>query len=388
MRKSLIAFLLVGVPWCAQPLAAQQPCPGFSIIVNTPEDELMLAVNGAENPQEQVAALDKFVQEHSDSKFMPCVNEYYTTAYLKLNNFDKAIEYGEKDLAANYQDVNLILNVERAFVASNKADDSAFAAIFKAPDQIKAESNPSRPPNVSDADWQKSLQDLADQVKEESGYMEYAFFQLLPRVSDANKRVQLLDAFMKAYPNTQNTKQVNFQYLLAYKMANDPAKADEYGEKSIASDPNNVVTLNVVADDYAMRQTNLDKASEYAKRVLELAPSMPKPEGMSDEQFKSYRDSQLGYAHLTLGYVAQQKAAKSHRVAPAIQEYKTAVDLLASNPGLEGRALFYLGYAYEVLYPPNHKLALDALGRAASFDNPWQGQAKDLLAKVKKAPQE
>jgi hypothetical protein len=67
-------------------------------------------LNGADSPQEQLAALDKFAQEHADSKFMPCVNEYYASVNLKLKDYDKSIEYAEKDLAANYQDLNLYIH--------------------------------------------------------------------------------------------------------------------------------------------------------------------------------------------------------------------------------------------------------------------------------------
>lgn len=350
-----------------------------------PEDQLTLAVNGADNPQDQVAALDKYAQAHADSPFMPCANFYYTTAYLKLNNFDKTIEYGEKDIAANSFDLNLLVNLMRAYVGSGKATDTAFDAIDKVAGQIKVESNPPRQANVSEADWQKAKDEIAAQLKDQRAYAEYAFFQLLPRVADGKKRVQYLDAFMQTYPDTSNANQVNFQYFLAYQTANDAAKTAEYGEKAIASDPNNVATLNLVADDYVSRQTNLDKASDYAKKVVDLAPKMQKPEGMTDEQFKANQSAQLGLAHYSLGYVALLKGQKTHKVAPAIQELKTAADLLGSNPPLQARALFYLGVAYEVSAPVNHKAAADAFARSAGISSPWQSQAQEYLAKVRSA---
>jgi tetratricopeptide (TPR) repeat protein len=378
-------ILLLGMLGWSLPLAAQQVCPGFPVVVNTPEDELMLAVNGAETPQEQIAALDKFSQEHADSRFMPCVHEYYSMAYLKLNEYDKAIEHAEQGLAGEYRDMMLMLNLAKAYVASGRVGDSVFEVILKAPEQIQAESTPNRPGNVSDEEWQKTLEEAAQQGKEWDAYMEYAFFQLLQRVTDASKRIQWLDRFVQAYPNSPNTAQINFNYFLAYKMANDAAKAGDYGEKAIAADPENVITLNLVADDYASRQTNLDKATEYAKKALTLAGGMKKPEGFTDQQFKAYADTQLGLAHLTLGYVAFLGAAKTKKVAPAIEELKAAADLLDSNPELQGKALYLLGSAYEFQYPPNHKLAIDALTRAANLPSGFSSAAQDLLAKVRAA---
>jgi tetratricopeptide (TPR) repeat protein len=385
MRNFLLGAVLVGALLVAAPLPAQQVCPNLPYLVNTPEDELMLAYNGADSSQEQTAALDKFAQAHADSKFMPCVYELYTIAYLKQNDYAKVIEQGEKGLAGEHPDLMLLLNLAKAYVASGTATDTAFEVILKAPAAIQAESTPARPPNVSDDVWKKTTDEAAEQAKEWRAYMEYAFFQLLQREPDGSKRAQRLDSFVQAYPDSPNAAQIAYNYYIAYKLAGDAAKAEEYGEKAIAADPTNVSVLNMVADDYATGQTKLDKAEEYAKKALELAGEMKKPEGLTDEQFKAQQDTQLGLAHLTLGYISFQRNSHARKVLPAIDEFKTAIDLLGANPALQGRALFYEGYAYEVLYPPHHQSAFEALSRAAGLAGPWQGQAEELLGKVKKA---
>ena len=385
MRKLISAAILAVLSAFACPLWAQRVCPGFSIVIDTPEDQLTLAYNGADSPQEQIAAIDKFVQEHADSKFLPCAYEYYTLAYLKLNQFDKVIEYGEKGLSGDYQDLMLMLNLLKGYVSSGKVSDGAFEVILKAPEEIKQENTPARPPNLGDEEWKKVEEEAATQASEQRAYMEYAFFQLLQRETDGGKRLKLLDEFVKAYPESPNQAQISFNYFIAYKLANNAEKLDEYGEKAVASDPENVVTLNFVADDYASRQTNLDKADEYAKKALELAPNMEKSAGMTDEQFMAQQNQQLGLAHFTLGLVDLQRGAQKHRVAGAIDEFKKAADLLEGNPQLQGRALYYLGYAYEVIYPPRHSSAIEALSKAAELASPWQGEARNLLAKVKAA---
>jgi tetratricopeptide (TPR) repeat protein len=215
--------------------------------------------------------------------------------------------------------------------------------------------------------------------------MEYAFFQLLQREPNGQKRIQWLDQFVDAYPESPNATQIQLNYFLAYQMAGNAEKAGEHGEKAIEADPNNLVALNLVADDYATRQTNVDKAEKYANRALELATNLKKPEGMADEQFAAYQNQQMGMARLTLGYIAFQRGSQTRRVQPAIEHFKAAADLLEGAPQLLGRTLFYLGYAYEVIYPPNHKGAMDALARAAEIASPWQGEARELLAKVRKA---
>jgi tetratricopeptide (TPR) repeat protein len=383
MRKPLIGILALIVIG-AVPLAAQQPCPGLTVVVNSPEDAMMLAVNGADNPQDQVAALDKYAAAHADAPAMTCVNELYTAAYLKTNDFAKAIASGEKDLAANYLSGNLAINLAKAYVGAGQATDSAFALIAKAPDAIKAEANPPRPSTTSDAEWQSNLQAWAANAAQQRAYMEYAFFQLLARVPDASKRVQYLDAFAKAYADSPNLGGVYAQYVVAYTGLNNAAKADEYGEKAVAASPNDVATLNLVADNYATREAHLDKAEADAKKALELVPAMKKPDGVSDADFQAQQNLQLAAAHLTLGYVAFQHGSATHRVTGAIQELKTASSLAQGNPALQARALFYMGYAYEELSPPNHHAAAEALTQAASLQSPWQAQAQALLAKIPK----
>jgi tetratricopeptide (TPR) repeat protein len=389
MYQRFYAFLLVTLWMVSVPLFAQQPCPSFTVTVGSDEDHLMLSINGADNPQEQIAALDSFVQEHADSKFITCANEYYATINLKQNNVDKSIEFAEKDLAANYQDLTLLLTLMRAYVASTKVSDTVFDAIGKMPDQIKAEVNPSRPPNASDADWDKIQKDAAELAKDSRAYAVYAFFQLLPRVTDGAKRVQALDNFIKAYPESEkdNAGQINPAYFQAYQMLNNLDKTVEYGEKTVAADPNNLVVLNTMGLIYAFYVAHpvVDKAADYAQKALTVAQGLKKPEGADDAAFKKEQNNQLGMAHLTLGYAAFVKAGKTKKLQPAIDELKMAGDLLEGNPALQGQAYYYLGYAYESGYPTNHRGAMDALTKAADLPGPLQSQARDLLAKVKAA---
>lgn len=384
MQKPVIGILCLILSSAAAPLGAQQPCPGLTVVVNSPEDQMMLAVNGADTPQDQVAALDKYAAANANAPAMTCANELYTAAYVKQNDFAKAIAAGEKDLAANYLDANLAISLAKAYVGAAQATDHAFALLDKAPDVIKAEANPPKPSNVSDAAWQSNLQAWGDAAKQQRAYMEYAFFQLLGRVPDANKRIAYLDGFSKAYADSPNLGGIYAQYVVAYGGLNNGAKADEYAEKAVTASPNDVATLNLIADNYATRQVHLDKAEADAKKALELASAMKKPDGASDADFQAQQNLQLAAAHLTLGFVAFQHGSATHRMTGAIQELKTAAELGKADPALQARALFYMGYAYEEMSPPNHHGAAEALTQAASLQSPWQGQAQSLLAKIPK----
>lgn len=390
MYQRFCAFLLVAVGMATLPLWAQQPCPSFTVGVNTDEDHLMLAVNGADTPQEQLAALDSFAKEHADSKFMPCVNEYYASVNLKLKDYDKSIEYAEKDLAGNYQDLNLYLTLMRAYASSTKVSDTIFAVINKVPDQAKAETaTPARPSKATEEEWAKIQKDSQELAKDSHDYAVWAFFQLLPRVADPAKRIEVLDSFLKVYPEQEkdNAGQINRAYFDAYRMQSNLVKIVEYGEKVVAGDPNDVEVLNTLGliYEFYMNPPSTEKAVGYAQKALTAAQGLKKPEGVDEAAFNKERDKQLGLAHLTLGYAALARAPKTGKLVPAIDELKVASNLLDGNPALQGQAFFYLANAYELGYPANHRAAMEALIKAVALPGPFQGQSQALLAKVKAA---
>ena len=217
----------------------------------------------------------------------------------------------------------------------------------------------------------------------------WAFFQVLPRVTDPAKQIQVLDTFLKTYPDVEkdNAAQVNTIYFQAYQMQGNLDKTVEYGDKVIAADPNNVVVLNTMGLIYAfyLPHPSTEKAAGYAQKALTAAQGLKKPEGVDDAAFKKEQDNQLGMAHLTLGYAALMKAEKTTKLAPTIEELKNAGNLLEGNPALQGQALYYLAFAYEKEYPANHQAAMEALNKAVTLPGPFQGQSQALLAKVKAA---
>ena len=389
MRSLFQAVLLAGLMAWSWPLAAQMDhnCSSHSIIVGSPEDKLMLAVNGTDDPNAKVAALEKFVQENASSKYAPCAEQLLTKNYVKLQKYEQAIAAGEKAVAANYLDVSFLEDLLRAYMGSGKAGSEAFDIIMKAPAQIKAETVVPRTPTESDAQFQAAQNAAMQRAQSDTSYMVYAFFRFLPAVTDPSQQIKYLDQFAQAYPDTAKERAglLNYRYAIAYTQSNQPEKADEYAAKAIASDPNNIEALNLVSYDYALRRrTNQAKAAEYAKKVLTLVPTMKKPDGVPDEAFKTQQDTQAGMAHLTLGFLELQRTGASHHTAGAIKELKEATELLGASPELQGEAYYFLGYSYEADYPPQHRAAMAALEQVLKVQTSMQGQARGLLEKIKR----
>ena len=322
---------------------------------------------------------------------MPCVNEYFATVNLKLKDYDKSIEYAEKDLAQNYQDLNLLLTLMRAYAASTKVSDTIFDVINKVPDQAKSGDRQSRAP--------------CQGQPTRSGTRSRRIARNWPRTATTTpcgrssrscraspirqSRFNCSTPSSRRYPEVEkdNAAQVNTFYFQAYQKQGNLDKTVEYGDKVIAADPNNVAVLNTMGliTAFYLPHPSPDKAAAYAQKALAAAQGLKKPDGVDDAAFKKQQDTQLGMANLTLGYAALLKGQKTAKYAPAIANLKLASSLLGDNPALQGQAFYFLGNAYELVYPANHRAALDALNKAVDLPGPMQGQARTLQAKVKAA---
>jgi tetratricopeptide (TPR) repeat protein len=392
MRSLIQAVLLAGLMVWSWPLPAQEghSCSNYSIIVGSPEDQLMLAVNGTDDPNAKIPALEKFTQEHQNSTYLHCAEQLIAKYDVRLKQYNEAIAIGGKAVAAGYLDVSFLEDLLQAYLATGQNSSDAIALIMKAPAQIKAQTVVARTPTESDAQYAAATKSSMERAQNDTDYMTYAFFALLPRVIDPSQQIQLMDQFAQAYPEAaqKQAAQLNYHYAVAYTQANQVEQADDHAEKAIAAQPGNVQALNLVAYDYALRRRiNQAKAAEYAGRALTLVSQMKKPAGFSDEAFKGQQDTQEGMAHLTIGFLDLQKTGAAHHTAGAIRELKQAAELLSAIPELQGEAYYFLGYSYEADYPPQHHLAIVALDHTIKIQNSMQGQARELVAKIRSAAQ-
>ena len=378
MRRFLLLVIIGLVTVCVRPLAAQQPCPGFpGVPIGSAEDYLIQYIFEAEDLEERIEILDEYVEDNPESKFLPCVEEYYALYYLQLQNNDKVIEHGEKAAESGKAGFLLYLNLTKAYVGKGGPAERATEVALICAEQLNQLWN--EPPES-----EEEQAALREHLTNSRSYLEYAFFQMVPRIQDANQRIQYLDQFPERFPESKLQGQLNLQYFAAYKMANDEPKVIEHGEKAVAASPDDVETLNLVAEDYADRGKNLEKATEYAKKVLELAPSMERPAHIPEESWEGVKSAHLGMAHESLGYIQFRQGLPRKRFAPAVAEFKTAIELLAGDPFRQARARFRLGYTYAAMPATSGlKQAESVLQELAATSSPFQAPAQDILSKVK-----
>jgi hypothetical protein len=183
------------------------------------------------------------------------------------------------------------------------------------------------------------------------------------------------EAFLTKYPQSQVKTDV-LQRLMAAYSSFDPAKTIDAANRLLQVDPNNLRALTFQVyfgrqlaeanTDPAAKQAGLDKAAEFAQKGL----AAPKPQGMSDEDYKTLRASADPVFHSAIAFAALNKKD----AATAIDHYKQELDGVpveqTSKPGPLLQDTYYLGSAYMQSTPPDYLNCAWYAARAAALAPP------------------
>jgi tetratricopeptide (TPR) repeat protein len=138
----------------------------------------------------------------------------------------------------------------------------------------------------------------------------------------------------------------------------------------------------LLADALGEKGEQLDRVEELGNRALALLSDPADPArvpGWSDEQWAAQRQLWQGLAHFCLG------EARFHRekFAEAVQEFRAADPLLASEPVLKARNLYWLGYAHARAgqFGP----ARAVLSELLQMETPFKEPAQTLLDQINRA---
>jgi tetratricopeptide (TPR) repeat protein len=203
--------------------------------------------------------------------------------------------------------------------------------------------------------------------------------------SDAAKKIETGEAFLQKYPESRYKSPVYGALTYAYLQAGNTQKMQEYGEKEIAIVPNDVSTLALLgqtlprslhgsASDPAAVQV-LAKAEQYSKQAIEITPTLPKPENLTDEAFASAKNQTLAMAHSGLGLIYVRRGKN----AEAIPELEQAVKI---DPNPDPVNYYLLGMANKIA--SHFDDAVAAFNKCATMAGPMQGTCKSQADDAKK----
>ena len=177
----------------------------------------------------------------------------------------------------------------------------------------------------------------------------YKAFVAMP-LSDGTKKIQAGEAFVLKYPQSRYLAPVYSGLVKLYLGENELQKMQDVGEKDIALAPNDVQTLAILGQTLPRAWNasmpnaaqQLDKAEKFSKSAIELTPTIPKPDGMTDVQFNLAKNQTLAMAHSGLGLVYFRRG----KYDDAIPEFEASVKA-DPNPEADPVTFYVLGISDE-----------------------------------------
>lgn len=166
------------------------------------------------------------------------------------------------------------------------------------------------------------------------------------QTGDPANQIRLGEDFITKYPYSHYLSGVYSQLTAAYYGANQMDKMAAAGQKAVELNPDDVNALTLMSTVFSRRPgatpaetaQRYQLAETYAKHVLEVVSTLPKPAGLADAVFQKTKNDTLATAHSSLGLVYYQR----QKYSDAAGELSQAVQL-ASNPDVVD--LFMLGNA-------------------------------------------
>jgi tetratricopeptide (TPR) repeat protein len=347
----------------------------IEIPAGTPEDQALTAITNEPDAQKRLAMYQDFVQKFSTNPAAVAYGDWQISqAYQGTGDLAKAMEFGEKALAGSPRNLDII--VSQANIAQQMKDSAkvmqyaaqggeVFNSIAKQP----------KPEGASDAEFAARIDEEKKASQSSYEFLEAAAYNTIAGESNAKTRMSYIERFTPAFPNSRFEESVTTYAMMSLSELKDTARMIAYGEKVLASNPNSLPTLLLMANTYSddPKPGSAVKAAAYAQKAIDVAkadaPDADRPRKVS-----------AGVAYSTLGYALM----KQDKTAAAIPALKSAVSLLKGQDDQSYAVAGYrLGYAYAKLSKVSE--ARDVLTEVVKIAGPVQQLAKDLLLKVNAA---
>src|SRR5579872_858734 len=283
---------------------------GLIIPAGTPEDKDLQAISAESDANKKLGMYQDFVQKYaSNPAAVAYGNWQISQAYQSSGDVNKALEYGDKAVAAAPQNIDIL--VSQANLAQQAKDNAKlmeYAA--KGGTACGSVGKEAKPAGTNDAEFQTQVKEEKDAVKNSCTFLESAGFNVIVDENDPRKRMAYIEDYTAAFPESKFGDQVSSyaMYTLGPGQLNDAPRLFAYGEKVLAANPNSLPALLLLAGTYvdSGKPGSLGKAAGYSQKAIAVA------NGEAPDADQS-RKLSAGVAHSILGYsyIKQEKTEAS-----------------------------------------------------------------------------
>jgi tetratricopeptide (TPR) repeat protein len=354
------------------PLFLHAQLDRITIPAGTPEDHALNAISNEPDAQKKLAMYQDFLQNFSANPAAVAYGNWQISqSYQAAGDLQKAIEYGDKALAAAPR--SLDITVSQAGIAQQMKDNAKLMDYSARGGELyNSIAKQAKPEGMSDQDFAQHIEDDKRAAKSSDEFLEAAAFNAIAAEPDAKTRMAYIDRFTAAFPDSRFQEQIASYAMMSLSELKDTPRLISFGEKMLATNPNNLPALLLLASTYVddPKPGSATKAAAYAQQAIDAAKADAPDADRS-------RKVSAGVAYSTLGYANM----KQEKTAAAIPELKSASVLLKGQDDQQyAIAMYRLGFAYAKL---NRVLeAREVLQEVVTISGPVQQPAQDLLTKV------
>jgi tetratricopeptide (TPR) repeat protein len=347
------------------------------IAAGTDEDHALQAISNEQDAQKKLAAYQDFVQKVSSNPAAVAYGNWQISqAYQGTGDLQKALDFGDRALAGSPHNLDIL--VSQTSIAQQAKDNSKmmdYAA--KGGEVCGSIAKQPKPEGISDEEFAHKVSEEKSAVQSNCDFLENSGFNVITSENDPKSRMADIEKFTNAFPDSKFSDQVSSyaMYTLGPGQLNDPTRLVAFGEKTLATNPNSLPALLMLANYYVddPKPGSVAKAVTYSQKVIDVA----KPDAPDADKT---RKSAAGVAHSTIGYAD----LKQDKTQASIPELKTATSLLKGQDDASyAVAMYRLGFAYAKLSKTTE--ARDVLTEAVKIQGPMQAMTQELLAKVNAA---
>jgi regulator of sirC expression with transglutaminase-like and TPR domain len=363
---------------CSVLLALALPAAGQrhkveEVNAEKPDGKLLQQIMQENDAGKKTALLEQFSSEFGQSKDMPWVLEQLQSAYVKANDIDKTLAAGDKLLALDPDDPEAgMQNLKAAEAKKDPALIKKYAVVTSAAARKMAAAV--QPKEAEEMENWKAAVQYAKQV---DGYTEYALYRAAVESRDPKATIDLGETLRQQSPKSEYTGKMLQPLFVAYRQANENARALALAEQVLATDQTNEDMLLVVADNYAQQKKEPEKVHAYSTKIVEIMATKPKPEGVADADWAARKTLVIGLAH----YMSGKLYYTQNNFARADTELRAALPMAETNASMKPEVLFLLGYANYQLKKPQD--AANYYKACAAIKSQFQAPAAKSLLGIK-----
>jgi VWFA-related protein len=213
---------------------------------------------------------------------------------------------------------------------------------------------------------------------------EATAYNALLSSQDADQQIRLSQDFLKSYPASRLAEPVTNRLIEAYYSKKDWNDFYAASASALVKYPDDVdvlvlsgwVITHLYDPNDSGAAAKLNEAENDLKYAMQLIPALPKPAGLTDEQFAAYKKSEMLEAHGGLGLVY----FRQRDYGPSVPELQQAVAGVASPDPTD---LWALGIALDQL--KRYADAADAFEKCGQLPGDLQDPCKQLARQSEKA---